>query len=219
MRNPLADEKRIRSILKDGLTIMIGGFLGCGSPHTLIDIVLRSGVQDLHLICNDACFPGKGISRLIESGQASQLTASHIGTNPIAQQRMLEGTMQVHLTPQGTLAEAMRAAGAGLGGILTPTGIGTAVAEGKEIIQIDGKPYLLEKPIRADLALVYAQRADRYGNARMRGTARNMNPSMALAGDIVAMECGELIEEMDPELVEIPGLLVDHLYVGRGDVG
>ena len=146
--------------INDGATIMVGGFLACGTPEPIIDALVEKGVKDLTLICNDTATPTTGIGKLVANNQVKKVIATHIGTNPITGQKMNDGTMEVELSPQGTLAERIRSGGAGLGGVLTPTGVGTEVAEGKQVLNIDGKDYLLEKPLRADFALVGATIAD-----------------------------------------------------------
>ena len=153
-------------MVKDGMTVMIGGFLGNGSPHAIIDALVESGVKDLTLIVNDTAYPDKGCGRLIAGKQVRKVIVSHIGTNPCTSEQMNSGELEIEFCPQGTLAERVRSGGAGLGGVLTPVGLGTIVAEGKQIINVDGKDYLLEKPLRADVALLGASLADRSGNGR-----------------------------------------------------
>ena len=154
MKNKLVSMEEAVSHVKDGMTVFIGGFLGVGTPEKIIDALVAKGVKDLTVIGNDTGFPDRGIGRLVVNNQVKKVIASHIGTNPETGRRMQTGEMEVELAPQGTLAERVRAGGNGLGGILTPTGIGTIVEEGKEIITVDGKKYILEKPLRADVALL-----------------------------------------------------------------
>jgi len=206
------------SHIKDGMTIMIGGFLGCGSPHRLIDALVEKGVKDLTLICNDTGFPDKGSGKLIVNRQIKKLIASHIGTNRETGNQMNAGDLDVTLVPQGTLAERIRAGGAGLGGILTPTGVGTVIEEGKQKIEIDGKTYLLELPLRADVALIAGYKVDKFGNIVYRGATRNFNALMAMAADLVIVEADQIVEigEIDPNDVVTPGIFVDYI-VGGGE--
>lgn len=200
----------ITKYVKDGMSVMVGGFMGCGTPEAFIDELLKANIKDLTIICNDAGYPNKGVGKLIVNGQVSHLIASHIGLNPEAGKRMGDGTMKVTLVPQGTLAEQIRAAGAGLGGILTPTGVGTIVEEGKEVINVDGKPYLLEKALHADIALIYATASDQYGNLIHEKTTRNFNPVMALAAKkVIALT--RTIKPIDPNCITTPHVLVHHL--------
>lgn len=200
-------------MVKDGMTVMIGGFLGNGSPHAIIDALVESGVKDLTLIVNDTAYPDKGCGRLIAGKQVRKVIVSHIGTNPCTSEQMNSGELEIEFCPQGTLAERVRSGGAGLGGVLTPVGLGTIVAEGKQIINVDGKDYLLEKPLRADVALLGASLADRSGNLVYKGTSQNFNPLMATAADLVIAEVRELVETgaIAPEAVRTPGIFVDYM--------
>jgi len=180
------DKAEFQSMLHDGMTVMIGGFLANGSPEHLMTAVLETSVKDLTVICNDGGFEDRGAGRLILAGRVKKLIASHIGTNPSAGRLMQEGKMEVILVPQGTLAERIRAKGAGLGGILTPTGMNTIVAEGKTVLQVGGKDYLLEEPLGAEMALIGGAIADRYGNLAFRGSMRNFNPLIAMAASSVS---------------------------------
>ncbi|WP_313233149.1 CoA transferase subunit A [Tissierella praeacuta] len=202
--------------IKDGMTIMIGGFLGCGSPHRLIDALVKKGVKDLTLICNDSGFPEIGSGKLVVNKQIKKLIASHVGTNKETGNQMNSGEMEVVLVPQGTLAEQVRAGGAGLGGFLTPTGVGTIVEEGKEKIVIDGKTYLLELPLRADVALIAGETVDKFGNIVYYGATRNFNTLMATAADIVIVEAENIVEvgEIDPNDVVTSGIFVDYIVNG-----
>lgn len=199
--------------VKDGMTIMVGGFLANGTPNTLIDALAKSGVKDLTLICNDTAYPDKGVGQLIANRQVKKLIVSYIGTTPEASEMMNKGEIEIEFTPQGTLAERVRAGGCGLGGFLTPTGVGTIVAEGKQLMEIDGKKYLLELPLRADIAFIGASKADENGNLIYRGTSRNFNPLMATAADLVIAEAKEIVPVGDilPENVHTPGVLVDYI--------
>ncbi|CAK7049267.1 3-oxoacid CoA-transferase subunit A [Tissierella carlieri] len=202
--------------IKDGMTIMIGGFLGCGSPHRLIDALVKKGVKDLTLICNDSGFPEIGAGKLVVNKQIKKLIASHVGTNRETGNQMNSGEMEVVLVPQGTLAEQVRAGGAGLGGFLTPTGVGTIVEEGKEKMIIDGKTYLLEKPLRADVALIAGATVDKFGNIVYHGATRNFNTLMATAADTVIVEAEKVLEigELDPNDVVTSGIFVDYIVNG-----
>lgn len=200
---------------RDGMSIMVGGFLGCGTPHRIIDLLLDSGVRDLTIINNDSGFPDIGVGRLVANRRVKKFIASHIGTNPLTGQQMMANEMEVELVPQGTLAERIRAGGAGLGGVLTPTGVGTIVEEGKAKMTLDGRDYLLERALRADLALLAAQQADAIGNLVYERAARNFNPLMALAADYVVAEVGQIVPAgtIDPDTVMTPGALVDALML------
>jgi len=204
------------ALIKDGMSVMVGGFLGCGSPNLLIDEIIKNDVKDLTVICNDSCFPGKSVGKLQDEHRIKKLYASYIGGHPETGRQMQSGEMEVVLVPQGTLAERIRAAGFGLGGFLTPTGVGTVVQEGKDVIEVDGKKYLLEKPLRADVAIIKAHMADTKGNLVYRKAARNFNPVMACAADLVIAEVEEIVEtgEIDPDLIHTPGVFVHVLAKG-----
>lgn len=217
MMSKVVDYSAVKPLLKDGMSLMIGGFLGCGTPEGLISLIIEMDLKDLTIICNDTSFVDKGIGRLVANGNVKKVITSHIGTNPESGRRMNEGTLEVELSPQGTLIERIRAAGSGLGGVLTPTGVGTMVEDGKQKIQLNGKDYLIEMPLKADLALVFASTVDSFGNAYYKGTTRNFNPIIALAGDKVVVEAEELVEvgKIDPEVVMTPGVLVDYIVKGE----
>lgn len=197
--------------IRDGMTLMIGGFLGVGSPETLITALIEKGCKDLTLICNDTGFPDRGVGRLVVNNMVKRVYTSHIGTNPESGERMNDGRMEVILTPQGTLAEQVRAAGAGLGGVITPTGLGTVVEHGKQTIEIDGKRYLVEKPLKADYALIAAEWVDEKGNCVYDKAARNFNPLMAMAAECVVVEAHELVSvgTLDPNNIHTPHIFVD----------
>jgi len=202
--------------VKDSMTVMIGGFLGVGTPEKLVDALVARGTKNLTVIANDTAFPDKGIGKLVVNRQLKKAIVSHIGTNPETGRQMNAGEMAVDLVPQGTLAEIIRAGGAGLGGILTPTGLGTIVADGKQVITVDGREYLLEKPLRADIALLKAHTADKAGNLVFHRSARNFNPLMATAADIVIVEATNIVETgaLDPDAVMLPGIFVNYLVQG-----
>lgn len=206
------------SMIKDGMTIMVGGFLGVKNPFRIVDAIIEKGVKDITLIANDTSFPEVGIGKLIVNKQVKKVIASHIGTNKETGNQMNSGELEVELVPQGTLAERIRAAGAGLGGVLTPTGLGTIVAEGKQIVEVDGKQYLLEKPLKADVALIVGAKVDKKGNIRYAKSTRNFNPIMATAADLVIVEADEIVEvgEIDPDDVMTPGIFVNYV-VGGGN--
>ncbi len=206
--------KEAVSKVRDGMTVMVGGFLGCGGARRILAALAESGVENLTVISNDTAYPDAAQGLLVANGQVSRLIVSHIGTNPVTGQKMNSGEIEVEFVPQGTLAERVRAAGAGLGGVLTPTGLGTIVAEGKQVINIDGKDYLLEKPIHADIALLGASLADTDGNLVYYGTTQNFNPLMAAAADTVIAEVERLVEpgEISPEAVHTPAMFVDYIY-------
>lgn len=206
----------LSTFFRDGMTIMFGGFMGVGTPEGLVAALRESGVGELTLIGNDTAFPETGVGPLIEDGQVSRVVVSHIGTNPRTGKRMLDGNLSVELIPQGTLIERIRCGGGGLGGVLTPTGVGTPVEEGKQRMTIDGRDYLLELPLRADLALLKAHRADPFGNLVYQRAARNFNPVIAMAADCVLVEVDELCSEpFDPDIVVTPGVLVDHIVLAQ----
>ncbi|GBL01241.1 acyl-CoA:acetate CoA transferase subunit alpha [Vibrio harveyi] len=206
---------QIESLLHDGMIIMIGGFMATGAPERLIDLLIKKDIKNITLISTDTGSPGRGSSRLIAEKRVKKLYASHIGTNPETGKQMNEGTLEVELVPQGTLAERIRSAGAGLGGVLTPTGLGTIVAENKRVIEIDGKQYLLEMPLKADLALIRGSKVDRRGNVFYSKTTQNFNPLMATAAETVVVEPEQIVElgDIEPEAVHTPSLYVDYILV------
>jgi acetate CoA/acetoacetate CoA-transferase alpha subunit len=215
MKNAVSVREAVARIAP-GAVVMVGGFMGVGSPHRLIDELIRQGTGNLTLICNDTSRPGFGVGKLIDANLVRKVIASHIGTNPRTQSQMLDGTLEVELVPQGTLAERVRAGGFGLGGILTPTGVGTLVAVGKQTIEVNGIPYLLETALKADVALVAARRADYHGNLEYALTARNFNPLMAMAATTTIAEAEDIVPVgmISPDAVVTPGVLV-HVLVGR----
>ncbi len=202
--------------IENAMTLMIGGFLGVGTPEKLVDGVLARNVRDLTVIANDTAFPDKGIGKLVVNRQLKKVIVSHIGTNPETGRQMNAGELKVELVPQGTLAEQIRAGGFGLGGMLTPTGVGTLVEQGKQKITIAGREYLLELPLKADVALIKAAKADKAGNLVFRKAARNFNPLMASAAAVVIVEAQEIVETglIDPDEVMTPGIFVTYLVQG-----
>lgn len=210
--------EQVAEKIRDGMTLMIGGFLGVGTPLGIVDSLAEKGVRGLTVIANDTAFPDKGIGKLVVKKQVKKAIVSHIGTNPETGRQMIAGEMEVVLTPQGTLAEQIRAGGAGIGGILTPTGVGTIVEEGKQLITVGDKQFLLELPLRADIALLKAHKADKAGNLVLRRSAQNFNQVMALAADKVIAEVEQIVEvgAIDPDDVMIPGVVVDWIVQGKG---
>ncbi|WP_138465646.1 3-oxoacid CoA-transferase subunit A [Poseidonocella sp. HB161398] len=204
---------RAAEMIPDGASLLIGGFMGVGTPNRLIDALVAVGRKDLTVIANDTAKPGVGIGKLVTAGCVSHVIASHIGLNPETQAKMISGEIGVELVPQGTLVERIRAGGVGLGGVLTTTGVGTPVEEGKDKLEIDGVTYLLERPIKADFALIAARHSDYVGNLEYTLTAHNFNPVMALAGATVIAEPDHIlpIGAIPPDAVKTPGVVVDYI--------
>ncbi len=213
MKDKQKDITEALKIVKSGDTIMIGGFLHCGNPQHLVKALTETDVQNLTTISSDTGTMETTNYALFKSGKVKRLMASYIGGNPAAGDFMNTGEAEVKLFPQGTLAEKIRIGGAGLGGVLTPVGLGTIVEEGKEKITVDGKEFILELPLRADVALIKADKADKSGNLFISGAARNFNVLMATAADHVIAEVSEIVEtgEIDPNHVTVPGIFVDTL--------
>ena len=201
------------AMIPPGASIMVGGFMGVGTPERLLDEVVRQRKTGLFVISNDAALPSKGVGKLFDASLVSRLTATHIGLNPKAQQQMLANQVAVDLVPQGTFVERIRAGGCGLGGVLTPTGVGTLVAEGKRQIEVAGTTFLLETALRAKFALVHAFLADYLGNLTYALTARNFNPVMAMAADTVIVTAEHIVPVgvIAPDHVVTPAPLVDYL--------
>lgn len=202
--------------INDGMTIMVGGFLANGTPEKLIDALVEKGVKNLTLICNDTSFVDNGVGKMVVNKQFKKIIASHVGTNKETANQMNSGETIVELVPQGTLAERIRCGGAGLGGFYTPTGIGTEIEEGKEKKVINGKEYILELPLKADVALLYASTVDKKGNMIFNKSMKNFNPMMATAADTVIVEAGKIVEvgEIDPDHVMTSGIFVDYIVGG-----
>jgi acetate CoA/acetoacetate CoA-transferase alpha subunit len=205
------------AMIPDGASIMVGGFMAVGTPERLIDELVRQGKRDLTVIANDTAMPGRGVGKLVSAGLVRGVIASHIGLNPETQQQMIAGKIAVDLVPQGTLIERIRAGGFGLGGILTPTGVGTVVEEGKRRIEVDGKDYLLETALHADFALVHAFLADYLGNLSYALTARNFNPVVAMAADTVMVTAEHIVPVgvIAPDHVVTPAPVVDYLVSNK----
>jgi acetate CoA/acetoacetate CoA-transferase alpha subunit len=217
MKDKVIAVERAVEMIPDGAVLMIGGFLGDGTPENIVDALVKSGKKDLTIIANDTATPERGIGKLIVNKMVKKVIVSHIGTNPETQKQMIEGTLDVELVPQGTLAERVRAGGYGLGGVLTPVGIGTLTENDKQKVKINGKDYLVETALKADFALLKAKKADFYGNLTFRLTSRNFNPLMAFAGNVTIVEVEELmpVGGIAPDEIHVPHAVVD--YIVRGE--
>ncbi len=202
-------------MIAEGASLMIGGFMAVGTPERMVDAIVARGVGGLTVIANDTAMPGKGIGKLISAGLVRHVIASHIGLNPETQAKMISGEITCELVPQGTLIERIRSGGMGLGGVLTPTGLGTEVEDGKQIVEVQGKRYIVETPLTADFALIGAWQADYVGNLSYMLTAHNFNPIIALAGRTVIAEADAIVPVgvIPPDAVKTPGVLVDHLLI------
>ncbi len=211
----------LRAVLFDGATVMVGGFGLVGKPLTLVSALNDSPFTGLTIVSNNLGEPGRYLGRTLQLGKIRRAIGSFFTSNPDAVRAHAEGRLEVQLLPQGTLSEAIRAGGAGLGGFYTPTGVGTLLAEGREVRELAGRAFLFQEPLTADVALIRAHRADRLGNLVYRATARNFNPLMATAARKVVVEVDELVEvgELDPELVATPHLFVDHLVLSQDQLG
>lgn len=217
MSKILADAKAALADLFEGARIMSGGFGLCGNPENCIREIARQGTEKLTIISNNCGNAGKGLAVLLQQRQVATVVCSYIGGNPDLQAQMLAGELEVQLNPQGTLAERIRAAGAGLGGFFTPTGVGTLIAEGKEVRTIDGREFILEDPLSADFAIIRAEYGDPYGNLRFKGTARNFSPHMAMAAKVTIVEVDNLVPlgELKGEDIHLPGVFVQRIFQGR----
>ena len=216
-KNKVVTLQKALEKISDGQTILIPGFVNTGVPETLVKGIIEKGCRDLSIISNNTSIKGRGIGLLVQENRIKHITCSHIGSNTETVEKVLAGELEVTFVPQGTLAERVRAGGAGLGGILTPTGLGTPIAEGKQVINVDGKDYLLETPLRADVALIHAWKADKMGNLMYHRTARNFNQAFATAADWVIVEAEEIVEvgEIDPDFIMTPGALVDAIVLAE----
>lgn len=217
MKNKVTEIDKVIDTIRDGDVLAIGGFLNNGTPFKLTKALAESGVKNLTLISNDTGFTDtEGIGKLVQNQQFSRIITSHIGTNRETGRQMNEGITVVELTPQGTIAEQLRSGAFGLGGFLTPTGIGTTVAEVKEVIEVDGTEYLLEYPLKADVALVFADTADKFGNLTYTGSENNFNHVMATNARKTIVEARNIVEigEVDQNVVVTPGIYVDHIING-----
>lgn len=216
MKNVVSAKEAV-SLIKDGDTVMLGGFLSCGAPDELIDALVEQNTKELTLICNDTSFPQTDKGKLIVNKQAKKIITAHIGTNPESGRQMHDGDLEVELVPMGTLIEKIRAHGAGLGGVLTPTGVGTDLEKHGKTIVIDDKKYIYEKPLGADFALIYGTKVDKFGNVAFYGTTRNLNTVMATAANTVIVQADELVDCLEPNEVVIPGLFVDYIVAREGE--
>ncbi|MBI1753077.1 MAG: CoA transferase subunit A [Acidobacteria bacterium] len=219
IQKPVITAAEAAAKVRDGDVLMVGGFMACGSPHTIIEALVERGARDMTLVCNDTAThdlkSGKvnGVGRMVQKRQFKKIIASHIGLNQETQRQMNAGETEVALVPQGTLAERVRAGGVGLGGVLTPTGLGTEVEEGKQVITVGDRRFLLELPLKGDVAVIKAKKADRAGNLVYAATAQNFNPLMAMAASTVIAEAEEIVEvgEIDPNAVHTASIFVDFL--------
>ena len=213
--NKFISAKEAAAIIKDGSTIMIGGFLSCGVPDKIIDEIVEQKITNLTMICNDTSFPNADKGKLIKNGLVKKVITTHIGTNPITGEKMHSGDIEVEFYPMGTLVEKIHAKGSGLGGVLTPTGVGTILEEDKKVVEIKGKKYIFEEPLGADYAIIYGTTVDKYGNVSFKGTTRNFNTSMATAADVVIIQAEEIVDTIEPDSVVIPGIFIDYIVDGR----
>lgn len=218
MQSKVTSYEHVRTLFADGMTILFGGFGGVGTPPGLVDCLIESGVKDIHLVGNDAGAPGVAIGKFVILERAASLTASHIGLNPKAGELMVSGKLKVNFVPQGILAERIRSAGVGLHGFLSEVGKGTPIAEGKPVITMNGKEYLFESPLTGDIALVYAKKADHFGNLIFDKTARNINPYIAMSAKTTIVEADEIVETgaLNPEDIMLPGIFVKHIVPSAG---
>ncbi|MGI2729083.1 3-oxoacid CoA-transferase subunit A [Bacillus cytotoxicus] len=214
----LKEIDEVISLFHDDMTLMFGGFGGIGSPPSLIQAIVEKGITNLHLIGNDTGFPDVGIGRLITRERVKSLVTSHIGSNPNAGRQLNEGKLQIEFSPQGTLAERIRAGGVGLGGILVDVGVDTVVEEGKRTVELNGKTFLVETALTAEIAIVYAKKADPFGNIVFDKSARNMNPHVAMAGNITIVEAEEIVPlgALHPEEIVVPGAFIDYIVPSEG---
>lgn len=214
----LKEIEEVISLFHDDMTLMFGGFGGIGSPPSLIQAILEKGVTNLNLIGNDTGFPDVGIGRLVTNERVKSLITSHIGSNPNAGRQLNEGRLQIEFSPQGTLAERIRAGGVGLGGVLVDVGVDTIVEEGKRTVEMNGKTYLVETALTAEVAIVYAKKADPFGNLVFDKSARNMNPHVAMAGDITIVEAEEIVPlgSLDPEEIVVLRVFVNYIVPSEG---
>ncbi len=210
---PIISAKEAAKLIKEGSAIMVGGFLSCGVPDEIIDEIVNLNIKNLTLICNDTSYKDADKGKLIKNNLVKKVITTHIGTNPITGEKLLSGQIEVEFYPMGTLIEKIHAKGSGLGGVLTPTGIGTVLEHGKKTYEINGKKYIFEEPLGADYALIYGTKVDRYGNVAFVGTTRNFNPQMATAADNVIVQADELVDCLNPNEVIIPGIFIDYIVV------
>jgi 3-oxoacid CoA-transferase subunit A len=207
----------VQNILKDGMIIHAGGFGLCGIPENIIDAIAKSGIKDLTVVSNNCGIDDFGLGILLKNGQIKKMIASYVGENKLFEQKYLDGTLELELTPQGTLAERIRAGGAGIPAFYTKTGVGTIVAEGKEVREFNGEKYVMEKGIFADLAIIKGYKGDKFGNIIYNKTARNFNPIMATAAKVTICEVEEIVETgaLDPNNIHTPGIYIDRMFQGK----
>ena len=199
-------------LIKNNSSIMVGGFLSCGTPDKILEAIAKENIKDITLICNDTSIPNKDKGLLIQKdGLVKKVITTHIGTNPITGKKFQNGEIEVEFYPMGTLVEKIHAKGSGLGGVLTPTGVGTILEEGKEIVEIKGKKYIFEEPLGADFAIIYGTTVDKYGNVKYEGTTRNFNTSMATAAETVIVQAEKFVDEINPDEVVIPSIFIDYI--------
>ena len=204
--------KEAAKLIKDNSTVMVGGFLSCGTPDKILEALSQEDIKDLTLICNDTSIPNKDKGLLIQKdGLIKKVITTHIGTNPISGKKFQAGELDVEFYPMGTLVEKIHAKGSGLGGVLTPTGVGTILEEGKQVVEIKGKKYIFEEPLGADFAIIYGTTVDKYGNVKYEGTTRNFNTSMATAAETVIVEAEKFVDEINPDEVVIPSIFIDYI--------
>lgn len=233
MKDKVVSLEQAMEQLHDGMTVAIPGFVNCGVPQTLIQGILDKGCKNLKILSNNTSVKGKGIGKLVHAGVIEHITCTHIGSNTETVEKVVNGELEVTFSPQGTFCERIRAGGAGIGGVLTPTGVGTPMEEGKQLLEWDdekgefkfvksdeprkGKRFILELPLRAEVAIVHAYKADRAGNAIYHRTARNFNQIIATCADTVILEAEEIVEvgELDPDIIMTPGMLVDMIVQAR----
>lgn len=215
--NKVTSVENAANIIQDGMTVMVGGFLGLGTAHRVIDAILDQGTKDLTLITSDTGFADFGVGKLITERRCRKLLVSHIGTNVSTVEQFNRGELEVEFIPQGTFTRRIHCGGSGLGGFLTKVGLGTVVEQGKTKITVDGEEYLLERPLRADAALVGGEQADRFGNMLLKGSGKNFNTVIAMAADRVIAEVGEIVEcgKIAPSSVHIPGIFITHVVQGE----
>ncbi len=217
MKNKFIDKSKAKEVLSNAKSMIIGGFMANGTSEVLCDLVVESGMGGYTIIANDTAMPGLGIGKLISTKKVKKVVASHIGLNPETGALMNSGEMEVTLVPQGTLIEQIRAGGYGLGGVLTPTGLGTDVEKGKQVIEVKGKKFLLEEPIKSDIAILHATQADAFGNCFFKGTTKNFNVLGGMAGKTVIITADEILPvgEMDKEKINLSGIFVDYILEER----
>ncbi|MHA2002316.1 MAG: CoA transferase subunit A [Promethearchaeota archaeon] len=215
----VVDYDALKPLFHDGMTLMIGGFLGCGAPESLITFILENGWKNLTIIINDTSFPEMGGGRLVAASEdvIKKVYCCHIGTNKISKQRYNAGTLDIEFIPQGNLIEAIRATACGLGGVITPTGVGTESAKNRQHITIQGKEYIIQEPLKAEVAIINGYKVDHFGNTVYHGTARNFNPMMAMAGDVTICEAKTIVETgtIPPEDVITPGVFIDYIVKSK----